>query len=86
MLVHVFTGEAKLLVEHLVRSREAEALETPYGTVGTYQTFEVHGQTSSQTELLLTCGQNALLIFLRLAAEQTLRRNADDTFLDTKKK
>ena len=61
----------------------AEALKTPNGTVGTYETFEVHGQTSGETELLLANGQNALLILLRLAAEQTLRRNADDACFDT---
>ena len=38
LLIDVLTGEAELLIEHLVRSREAEALETPNGTVGTYQT------------------------------------------------
>ena len=82
LLVNILTGEAELLVEYLVRSRETKALKTPNSTVGTYQTFEVYGQTSGQTELLLACGQDSLLILLRLAAEQTLRRNAHDASLD----
>ena len=45
LLVNILSGEAELLVEHLVRSREAEALETPDSTVGTYETLEVDGQT-----------------------------------------
>ena len=73
LLVNILTGEAELLVEHLVRSRETEALETPYGTIGTYQTLEVYRQTCGETELLNASRQNALLILLRLAAEQTLR-------------
>ena len=36
LLVNILTSEAELLVEHLVRSRETKALETPNGTVGTY--------------------------------------------------
>ena len=71
LIVHILASEAELLVEHLVRSRETEALETPNSTIGTYQTFKVYRQTSGETELLLTSGQNALLILLRLAAEQT---------------
>ena len=83
MLINILASEAELLVKHLVRSRETKALESPYGTVGTYQTLKVDGQTGGETELLLATGQNALLILLRLAAEQTLRRYADDADLDT---
>ena len=82
LLIDVLTGEAELFVEHLVRSRETEALETPNGPVCTYQAFEVDGQTSGETELLLACRQHALLILLRLAAEQSLGRNADHAGLD----
>ena len=35
LIVNILTSEAELLVEHLVRSRETEALKTPYTTVGT---------------------------------------------------
>ena len=35
-----------------------------------------------EISLILACGQDSLLILLRLAAEQTLRRNADDACLD----
>ena len=81
LIVHILCGEAQFLVQHLVGSAEAEALETPYRTVGAYQTFEVHGQTCGHTELLHTCGQDSLLVVLRLAAEQTFGGNADDAHL-----
>jgi len=82
LLVDILAVVAQLLVEHLVGSAEAEALQTPHAAVGTYQTLEVNGQTSGQAELLNTSGQYALLILLRLAAEQTLGRNADHAGLD----
>ena len=72
LLVDILARVAQLLVEHLVGSREAEALQTPYAAVGTYEALEVDGQTGGQTELLLAGGQHALLILLRLRAEQTL--------------
>jgi hypothetical protein len=83
LLVNILSGETEFLVEHLVRSRETEALESPNSTVGTYKTFEVDRQTCGQTELLLASGEHALLILLALAAEQALRRNAYDACLDT---
>ena len=82
LVVDVLTGESELLVEHLVGSRETEALESPDGTVGTYQAFEVDGQTGGQSELLLACGQHALLVLLRLRAEKSLGGNADHAGLD----
>ena len=72
LLIDVLASEAKLLVKHLVRSRESEALETPDGAVGTYQAFEVDGQTGGETELLRASGQDSLLVLLRLAAELPL--------------
>ena len=36
LLVNILSGEAEFFVEHLVRSRETEALESPNSTVGTY--------------------------------------------------
>ena len=72
LLVNILAGIAKLLVKHLVGSRETEALKTPYTTVGTNESFEGDGQASGHAKLLLTSGQNALLILLALAAEQTL--------------
>ena len=43
LLVDILASEAEFLVEHLVRSGETEALQTPYGTVGTYQSFKEAG-------------------------------------------
>ena len=72
LFVNILSGVAEFLVEHLVGSREAEALETPDATVGTYETLEGDGQTGGHAELLLATWQHALLILLRLAAEESL--------------
>ena len=72
LLIYILTSVAKFLVEHLVRSRETEALETPDATICTYKSFESNRQSGCHTELLLACWQNALLILLRLAAEKSL--------------
>ncbi len=78
LVVDVLAGEAELLVEHLVGSREAERLETPDGAVGTYQAFEVDGQTGGETELLRASGQDSLLVLLRLAAELPLAMSVNN--------
>ena len=63
LIVDILSCEAKFLIEHLVRSGEAEAAETPYLTLITRnEAFEVNGQTGCETELLHTSRQNLCLI------------------------
>ena len=70
LVVNVLSSESELLVKHLVRSRESEALETEYLTVCAYKTFKVYRKTCSKTEDLCTARKDLLLVLLWLAAEE----------------
>ena len=81
MIVDVLAGVAEFLVEHFVGRRETEALKTPDASVGADEALEGDGESGGEAELLLACGQNALLIVSGLRAEETLGGNADDAHL-----
>ena len=78
LLVDVLGGEAQFFVEHFVGCTEAEAVESPDAAVGSDESFEVHGQSGGESELLHACGENGLLVILGLGAEQPFGGYADD--------
>ena len=72
MCVNVFCSVAEFLIEHLVRSRETEAFESPDSAFCFWhKTEEVYRQTCGETELLHALWENALLVLLRLLTEET---------------
>ena len=83
LIVNVLGSEAEFLVEHLVGGGETKAGETPDVSVGTDKSFEGDGKTSGETELLDACGQDTLLVVLRLATEEAFGGDADDAHLQT---
>ena len=64
LVIYILSCETKFLVEDLVWSREAEALETEDLAVAAYKSLEGNRETSCKTEDLCSLWKYALLILL----------------------
>lgn len=64
LVIYILSCETKFLVEDLVWSREAEALETEDLAVAADQTLKSHRETCCKTEDLGSLWKYALLILL----------------------
>ena len=81
LLVDIISRKAEFLVKHLVRSTEAEALHAEDTAVRAYADKSLKGyrQSCRHTKYLATRREHALLVFLRLTAEESLRRSTYHT-------
>ena len=72
LIVYVLGSEAELLVKHLLRSGETEAFKAEHLAVAAHKSLKIHRETCCEAEYLGAVRKDGVLIFCRLAAEESL--------------